>query len=283
MRKFSLFLALALMLSMAVLSVGAQSDPFIQLVATDITLDETEFTYTGQEIRPNVTVRVNGQLLTLDRDYFLDYADNIEVGEAKVIVTGIATAGYAGTAEHPFFIREAEEPEIPEESQPETSAPTEPEVTEPETTEPTQPETSEPTVPETSEPTVPETTEPAKPAYRITKGDKSSWTQGSSAALSFTADGPFVDFEGVSVDGRKLEASQFDAKDGTVVLLKNAFLKTLNTGSHTITVHFAGADASGSFTVAAADENPKTGDIFPVWLALLATTGSALLMLKKQA
>jgi len=349
---------LALVLVLPVLCAAAlAADPFIELVATDVTLDETEFTYTGEEIRPNVTVRVNGQLLTLDKDYYLDYADNIEVGEAKVIVTGIATAGYAGTVEHPFFIREAQTEPEPEftlitltddmvtlersefvySGQPIEPAVTvtvegtvlerdkdyaveyvsnlipgtgtvivrgiatasetlgytgevrksftiteapQTEPTEPETSEPTQPETSEPTQPETSEPTTP--SEPAKPEYKITKGNKSSWTQGSSAALSFTTDGPFADFEGVSVDGKKLAKTDFEAKDGTVVLLKNAFLKTLKAGEHSITLHFAQDDAEGTFTVAAAGDNPKTGDTIGIWLMTMLITGTALVLLKKK-
>lgn len=101
-----LSLALALLLTAAAVPAGAlaASEPIHELVATDITLDQTHFAYTGEEIRPNVTVRVKGQLLTLDRDYTLEYRDNVEVGTAAVVVTGIATSGYMGTVEHPFYI-----------------------------------------------------------------------------------------------------------------------------------------------------------------------------------
>lgn len=102
----SISMALALMLMAAALPFGAlaaEAD-IVTLVATDITLDETHFEYTGEEIRPNVTVRVKEQLLTLDKDYTLEYKNNIDVGEAAVVVTGIATSGYQGTVEHPFYI-----------------------------------------------------------------------------------------------------------------------------------------------------------------------------------
>ena len=100
-----LAMALALLLTIA-LPVTAMADTWetIELVATDITLDETHFEYTGEEIRPNVTVRVKDQLLTLDQHYSLEFKNNVEVGEAAVVVTGIATGGYTGTVEHPFFI-----------------------------------------------------------------------------------------------------------------------------------------------------------------------------------
>jgi len=123
----SLGLMLAALLTLSALPVtalaaetGNTDFTLMELVATDVTLDETVFEYTGQEIRPNVTVRVQDRLLTLDQDYTLEYENNIEVGEAKVIVTGIATAapsyGYTGTVEVPFFIneKESETPEEPE-------------------------------------------------------------------------------------------------------------------------------------------------------------------------
>lgn len=107
-------MALALILSVAALPFGAlAAEADIQeLVATDVTLDETRFTYTGEEIRPNVTVRVKDSLLTLDKDYTLAYKNNIEVGTAAVVVTGIATSGYMGTVEHPFYI-EAKTEDVP--------------------------------------------------------------------------------------------------------------------------------------------------------------------------
>ena len=102
----SLSMALALILLCAALPFGARAaqTDILELVATDVTLDETNFEYTGEEICPNVTVRVKDHLLTLDKDYSLEYKNNVEVGEASVVVTGIATSGYQGTVEHPFFI-----------------------------------------------------------------------------------------------------------------------------------------------------------------------------------
>ena len=101
-----LSLALALLLTAAALPFGALAaeNDMVELVATDVTLDETHFEYTGEEIRPNVTVRVQDTLLTLDKDYSLSFRNNVEVGEAAVVVTGIATSGYLGTVEHPFYI-----------------------------------------------------------------------------------------------------------------------------------------------------------------------------------
>ena len=102
--------ALALMLALAAAPVSAAAtgaDP-VELTATDVTLDQTEFTYTGSEIRPNVTVRSGEDLLTLDTHYTLELRDNVEVGQGLVVVTGVETAGYTGTVEHPFTIVPAE-------------------------------------------------------------------------------------------------------------------------------------------------------------------------------
>lgn len=113
-RSVGALLALVLLLGAIPFAAMAAEKTFtlIPLETTDVELDATAFQYTGQEIRPNVTVRVRGALLTLDKDYKLEYADNIAVGTGKVIVTGIATAsetvGYTGTVEIPFEItREA--------------------------------------------------------------------------------------------------------------------------------------------------------------------------------
>ncbi len=46
-------------------------------------------TYTGFEIRPEVSVTVQGEELTLDSDYSAVYSDNINVGVAKVNVLGL--------------------------------------------------------------------------------------------------------------------------------------------------------------------------------------------------
>ena len=99
-------MALSLILLCAALPFGALAaeSTIVEPGATEITLDETHFEYTGEEIRPNVTVRVKDTLLTLDKDYTLEYRNNVEVGEAAVVVTGIATSGYMGTVEHPFYI-----------------------------------------------------------------------------------------------------------------------------------------------------------------------------------
>lgn len=124
-RAAASLLALSLV-SAAPLAVQAQEDETqkpISLTQEHVTLEHTEYEYTGNPIEPNVTVRVEGTLLTLDQHYFLSFADNTEVGQAKATVTGIETAGYTGKVEIPFTIV----PKATEPSQPsEPSEPSEP-------------------------------------------------------------------------------------------------------------------------------------------------------------
>ncbi|GAB6394994.1 MAG: Ig-like domain-containing protein [Bacteroidales bacterium] len=59
-------------------------------------------TYTGDAIRPAVTVRDDDAVLTPGRDYTVGYDNNINAGTATVTVTG--TGDYAGTAYQYFTI-----------------------------------------------------------------------------------------------------------------------------------------------------------------------------------
>ena len=72
------------------------------LEGASITLDQTQFTVTGSEIRPAVTVTLDGKTLTVGTDYTVTYANNKEIGTATVTVTG--TGNYTGTAQTTFTI-----------------------------------------------------------------------------------------------------------------------------------------------------------------------------------
>lgn len=328
-RAAASLLALSLV-SAAPLAVQAQEDETqkpISLTQEHVTLEHTEYEYTGNPIEPNVTVRVEGTLLTLDQHYSLSFADNTEVGQAKATVTGIETAGYTGKVEIPFTIV----PKATEPSQP--SEPSEP-------SEPSQPsEPSEPPKPlaitedsvklektefvyagKAVEPKVTVTVEgkvltagtdyklayennskpgtayavitaadgssytgsvrvkftiteaEKSPAYTVTAGADGKWYQKSGKTLSFTANGEFSKFVGVSVDGKRLADSAYTAKSGsTVVTLKNSYLNTLKQGKHTLTVHFEDGKVETEFRVLAAKDgtNPATGDTIHLWAGIL--------------
>ena len=68
----------------------------------DVSLEAEAFPYTGKEITPEVTVTYKGRVLTQDTDYSVEYADNTEVGQASVTVTGLGK--YAGSVTKNFSI-----------------------------------------------------------------------------------------------------------------------------------------------------------------------------------
>ena len=322
-RAAASLLALSLV-SAAPLAVQAQEDETqkpISLTQEHVTLEHTEYEYTGNPIEPNVTVRVEGTLLTLDQHYSLSFADNTEVGQAKATVTGIETAGYTGKVEIPFtIVPKATEPSEPSEpSQP--SEPSEPPKPLAITEDSVKLEKTEfvyagkavePKVTVTVEGKVltagtdyklayvnnskPGTayavitaadgssytgsvrvkftiTEAEKsPAYTVTAGADGKWYQKSGKTLSFTANGEFSKFVGVSVDGKRLADSAYTAKSGsTVVTLKNSYLNTLKQGKHTLIIHFEDGKVETAFQVLAAKDgtNPATGDTVHLWAGIL--------------
>ena len=116
------------------------------------------------------------------------------------------------------------------------------------------------------------------PNYKITKGDGASVLQNSGRDLSFTVNGAYVKFTGVEVDGKAVDTKNYTAKEGsTVITLKAAYLKTLNTGKHTITVIYTDGEAEGTFYVTRT-VTPPTGDNSQPALCIGLMTLSALAM-----
>lgn len=69
----------------------------------DVTLENTQYTYTGSEITPEAVVKHGGVTLVNGKDYTVGYEDNKECSDqAKVIVKG--TGNYAGTVSKNFTI-----------------------------------------------------------------------------------------------------------------------------------------------------------------------------------
>lgn len=285
-------IALALTLVLAApLTARAQDDDqtIRELTEEHVTLEKTEYEHTGEEIRPNVTVRVEDTLLTLDMHYSLDFSDNTNVGEGKVIVSGIATGGYSGTVEVPFTIVE----KASEESQPEGTQPTvleESHITLDKTEFTFDGKAVAPKVTVTvGDKVLTADTDytltfednakpgaayavvtaregsgytgtvrvkftineaPKAPQYTITKGGDAKWYLKSIKTLSFTASGDFAKFVGVSIDGKRISDSSYTAKSGsTVVTLKTTYLNTLKKGEHTITIHFDDGKAEAKFQI----------------------------------
>ncbi len=69
----------------------------------DIKMESDEYEFSGKEITPAVTVSYDNKILVKDIDYSVAYFDNISIGRAKLVVTGIGR--YSGVVEIPFSIK----------------------------------------------------------------------------------------------------------------------------------------------------------------------------------
>ena len=269
----------------------------VELMHQHVTINGKEFIYTGKEIRPEIAVTMEGKTLTAGKDYTLTYRDNVEIGTGKAIVTGIGD--YTGTVEVKFTIRPITAEEYPlveikaenvalegtrfyhtgKAIEPKVKVTVEGKVLTPGKDYSLKYENNvdigTATVTVSGIATATETggytgtvkrTFEIVPNYQITKGSGAKWFNESTKSLSFTANGEYENFTGVSVDGKRLDTANFTAKGDTVITLKNSFLKKLPIGAHTITIHFGDGDAAGTFTVAKGLDttNPETGDGFPL-------------------
>ena len=72
------------------------------LAATNVSLSQNEYTYSGSACTPRVTATCNGRVLSEGADYEVSYKNNVEAGTGKVTVTGLD--GYVGTVTKEFTI-----------------------------------------------------------------------------------------------------------------------------------------------------------------------------------
>ncbi len=86
-------------------------DAIKDIADSDITLSQSVYTYTGKACCPNVTIKHGDITLTEGVDYEVSYVDNIDVGEASVVIFG--KGEYAGKATMHFSIKKAEQPVKP--------------------------------------------------------------------------------------------------------------------------------------------------------------------------
>ncbi|MBO4916156.1 MAG: leucine-rich repeat protein [Oscillospiraceae bacterium] len=101
-RRISAFL-MTLVMCLTLLSAAALADAPKDLSDAEVTLDKSEYTFNGSEIKPKVTVRYDGRTLGAGTDYTVSYADNVKAGSAAVVVTGTGS-GFSGAATRTFTI-----------------------------------------------------------------------------------------------------------------------------------------------------------------------------------
>lgn len=72
------------------------------LESAKVTLDQESFSYDGKAKTPKATVTLDSKELEEGIDYRVTYENNVEAGEAKIVIKGIAK--YEGTLEKTFII-----------------------------------------------------------------------------------------------------------------------------------------------------------------------------------
>ena len=79
--------------------------PSNRLEDADVALPPGDLVYTGEALRPEVTVTLNGSRLTRGVDYEAAYADNVHAGQASVTVTGMGAYVGGQTVRFPIAPR----------------------------------------------------------------------------------------------------------------------------------------------------------------------------------
>ena len=97
--------------------------------------------------------------------------------------------------------------------------------------------------------------------------------------LTFKSTASFSSFQGVQVDGKTLDKSNYIAEEGSIeVYLKAVYLQTLAAGKHTVTILSTEGNATAEFTIGGSSTSPKTADAgvaLYAAAALLSTAGLA--------
>ena len=88
--------------------------------------------------------------------------------------------------------------------------------------------------------------------YQVINGANSSWIEETDddTALTIRANGDFAKFTGLQVDGVAVDPSNYTAVSGsTIVTIKPEYLKTLSSGTHTLTFLYTDGSCSTGFSV----------------------------------
>ena len=72
--------------------------------------DISDQIYTGKAIEPEIIIKDGNEKLVKNKDYTVSYSNNINIGEAKIIITGIGN--YSGNVTKTFNIKEKERKDI---------------------------------------------------------------------------------------------------------------------------------------------------------------------------
>ena len=87
-------------------------------------------------------------------------------------------------------------------------------------------------------------------SYCVAKGDNSTYTIGSDIGAIFLMMADWNKLSTVSVDGQQLDSDQYlSMTNGTSIILKDEYLKTLPLGKHTLDVTYTDGSCTATFTL----------------------------------
>ena len=72
------------------------------LANAELTLERSAYQYTGSEIKPDLRINCNGYEPVEDKDYSIEYTNNVEIGKGTITITG--KGNFEGTASLDFNI-----------------------------------------------------------------------------------------------------------------------------------------------------------------------------------
>ena len=121
--------------------------------------------------------------------------------------------------------------------------------------------------------------------YEIIEGANFSYKKGDKNGITIIANGKFNKFEGIEVDGKAIDKSNYTLKEGTgIVTLKADYLNTLSIGEHKIKLIYDDGEVETTFKVTGNVETenndgklttPKTGDLSntTLWIVGIIVSG----------
>ena len=100
--------------------------------------------------------------------------------------------------------------------------------------------------------------------------------------LTFRSSASFASFQGVQVDGKTINPSNYIAEEGSIVVyLKAVYLQTLKPGKHTVTILSSEGDATMSFTIGGVTTG-DAGIMLYAMSAALSLAGTAVVRGRKR-
>ena len=101
--------------------------------------------------------------------------------------------------------------------------------------------------------------------YKILEGDNQTYVIGTDEELTIKASGNISKFKELKVDGKKLDSANYQVVSGsTVVTLKQAYLNTLQAGTHKLTFVYTDGEVSAEFVIAKTEVEKKESEIVKI-------------------